>query len=65
MDDSKWEEDKIYDNLPPEEKEVLKKEAIEEIKKTNPRSMEPSMAWMRKFLLQMKIREIVRKKYGR
>jgi hypothetical protein len=65
MDDSKWEEDKIYDNLPPEEKETIKKEAIEDIKKTNPHALKTSMAFIRKFLLQMKIRELVRKKYGR
>jgi len=57
-----WKEDEIYNSLSHPEKENIKEEAIEEIKKTNPRSMEPSMSFMRKFLLQMKIREIIRKR---
>lgn len=60
---TKWEEGKIYNNLPEEEKELIKQEAIEKIKMKNPSVMNPKIAYTRNLLLQIEIIELIRKKY--
>jgi hypothetical protein len=62
-DDVTWEEAKIYNNLPEEEKEIIKEKAIERIKVKNPSAMNLNVAFMRKFLLQWEIRELINEGY--
>lgn len=56
-------EDFIFNDLEEEKQEEIRKEAIEDLKKTNPAIENKRIEYMKEFLIKMKIREIVRERY--
>ena len=59
----KWPEDIFYETLSEEEKDKLRKEVALAVKKENPHSDNPNIKYVKHFLMRLKLREIIRKRY--